>query len=159
MSSSKKIICKGTLLSEAQNPIPCSPFLTVHVYTIYLFTQGREAGVWSWTREKVRKATVHNFGRKYQHDWLHLQSINSYKHLPQSPFSGQNIFRWRHLPSIHMYVQRKKVWHVAVSLCMLPYMNYEYDYQFSDAFRCASSVQHKKVKKNLLVRFLRFIQD
>jgi hypothetical protein len=28
-------------------------------------------------------------GRKYQHDWLYLQSINSDKHLTQSPFTGQ----------------------------------------------------------------------
>ncbi len=28
-------------------------------------------------------------GRKYQHDWLCRQSINSDKHLPQSPFTGQ----------------------------------------------------------------------
>ncbi len=28
-------------------------------------------------------------GRKYQNDWLYLQSINSDKHLPQSPFTGQ----------------------------------------------------------------------
>ncbi len=28
-------------------------------------------------------------GRKYQHDWLYLESINSGKHLPQSPFTDQ----------------------------------------------------------------------
>jgi len=28
-------------------------------------------------------------GRKYQHDWLYIQSINSDKHLLQSPFTGQ----------------------------------------------------------------------
>ncbi len=31
-------------------------------------------------REKVRGATVHKAGGKYQHDWLYLQSINSIKH-------------------------------------------------------------------------------
>ncbi len=33
--------------------------------------------------------------KKYQHDWLYLQSLNSDKHLPWSPFTGVNIFRWR----------------------------------------------------------------
>ncbi len=28
-------------------------------------------------------------GRKYQHDGLYLQSINSDRHRPQSPFTGQ----------------------------------------------------------------------
>ncbi len=46
------------------------------------------------TREKVRGATVHKLGRKYQHDWMHLQSINSDKNLPKSPFTG-HFFRWR----------------------------------------------------------------
>jgi hypothetical protein len=29
--------------------------------------------------------------RKYQHDWLYLQSINSDKHLPESPFLDDDI--------------------------------------------------------------------
>jgi hypothetical protein len=32
------------------------------------------------TKEKVRGAIVHKAGRKYQHDCLYLQSINSIKH-------------------------------------------------------------------------------
>ncbi len=32
-----------------------------------------------------------NWVKKYQHDWLYLQSINSDKHMPQSPFTGQFI--------------------------------------------------------------------
>ncbi len=32
------------------------------------------------TRQKVRGTIVHKAGRKYQHDWLYLQSINSTKH-------------------------------------------------------------------------------
>ncbi len=46
-------------LSEAQNPIPT--LNTVHVYTVYLFTQGRGE---ERTREKVRGATVHKPGSK-----------------------------------------------------------------------------------------------
>ncbi len=33
-----------------------------------------------WTSEKVRGALVPKRGRKYQHDWLYLQSINSIRH-------------------------------------------------------------------------------
>ena len=33
-----------------------------------------------WTSEKVRGALVNKKCRKYQHDWLYLQSINSNKH-------------------------------------------------------------------------------
>ncbi len=39
----------------------------------------REGGGRS-TSEKVRGALVHKRGRKYQHGWLYLQSINSIKH-------------------------------------------------------------------------------
>jgi hypothetical protein len=54
------------------------PFHTVYVYSVYLFSihtwkggRGEEL-----TRKKVREAIVHKAGRKYQHDWLYLQSIN-----------------------------------------------------------------------------------
>ncbi len=33
-----------------------------------------------WTNEMIRGALVHKRVRKYQHDWLYLQSINSIKH-------------------------------------------------------------------------------
>jgi hypothetical protein len=50
----------------------------VHVHTVYLFTLG------GWgeeiTREKNRGAIVYIAGRKYEHDWLYLQSIKSSKH-------------------------------------------------------------------------------
>ncbi len=65
----KKLTCKGTLqkvfcLSEAPSP-PLTPIIpplhTVHVYTVYFFTQGRgEEG--ELTREKVRGAIVHKAG-------------------------------------------------------------------------------------------------
>jgi hypothetical protein len=71
-------------LSEAPSPPMAShshPYThtCVHctVYSIlYLRTQGRGREL---TREKVRGAIVHKAGRKYQHDLLYLQSINSSK--------------------------------------------------------------------------------
>ncbi len=57
------------MLSAQPDPLP----------TTYLLTQGRRRGGWL-TSEKVRGALVHKKGRKYQHDWLYLRSINSIKH-------------------------------------------------------------------------------
>ncbi len=97
MSSSKNIyllrdFVAGVHLSETHaEPGTLPPTHTVHVYTVYLFTQ-------EWGRERVepeRRLEGQQFtklGRKYQHDWLHLQSLNSDKHLPQSPFTGQVLF-------------------------------------------------------------------
>jgi hypothetical protein len=60
-----------------------SPIHTVNVYKIITYSQMEgmgEGGGGEQTREKVRGAVVQKAGRKYQHDWLYLQSINSIKH-------------------------------------------------------------------------------
>ncbi len=57
-------------------------------YTVYLHT-GKGGGC--WTREKVTGSTVHKAGSKIL-DWLHLQSINSDIHLPQSLFTGKVFY-------------------------------------------------------------------
>jgi hypothetical protein len=49
---------------------------------------GRGGGGGKLTREKVRGTIVHKAGRKYQHDWLYLQSINSDK-----PLSAKSLYR------------------------------------------------------------------
>ncbi len=54
---------------------PYPPPPPTHVYTVYLFTQGRGGG--ELTRDKVTGAIVHKAVREYQHDWLYLLSINS----------------------------------------------------------------------------------
>jgi hypothetical protein len=93
MSSSKKLTCTGTLRHQficlmPRTPYPLSPLNTVYVCT-YTYSH-RE-----WGRvEPERWGEGQQFtklGRKYQHDQLYLQSINSDKHLPQSPISGQFI--------------------------------------------------------------------
>jgi hypothetical protein len=62
------------------------PLHTVNVYTVYLFTQGRGG-------PEIRLE-----GQHYLQNWVednnmtdctYLQSINSDKHLPQSPFEGK----------------------------------------------------------------------
>ncbi len=61
---------------------PHSPPLT-HC-TVYLYltqcTYSHRVRGGELTREKIRGAMLHKAGRKYQHDWLHLQSIDFIKH-------------------------------------------------------------------------------
>jgi hypothetical protein len=75
-------------------------------------SQGGGGGGERWTREKRRGATDHKARSKIP-TWLTesplLQSINSAKHLLQSPFTG-NLFRWLHfaLPSKSLIFLRGK---------------------------------------------------
>ncbi len=73
-------------LSEAQTPYLHSLSYCIKYKCTY--SHGEEGGG-GWTREKVRGQQFTKLGRKYQHDWLYLQSINSDKHLPQSTFTSQ----------------------------------------------------------------------
>ncbi len=53
----------------------------VRLYTCVQYTYSHME-VWEegkLTKEKVRAAMLHKASRKYQHDWLYLQSINSIK--------------------------------------------------------------------------------
>ncbi len=82
----KKLKCKGQVficLSEAQNPIPRTPYT---LYTCIQYTYShREGG--SWTRDKVRGATVHKALSKIP---TRLTVYKLYgKHLPRCPFTGQ----------------------------------------------------------------------
>ncbi len=52
------------------------------LYTCIQYNYSQRGGVrrgGEVTRDKIRGAIVHKAGRKYQHDWLYLQSINSIK--------------------------------------------------------------------------------
>jgi hypothetical protein len=59
---------------KGQNPIP--PPLS---HRIRVHREGGRGGG-ELTRENVRWAVVHKAARKFQHDRLYLQSINSTKH-------------------------------------------------------------------------------
>jgi hypothetical protein len=50
---------------------------TLSAYTVHLLWEGGRGG---GCQREGRRATVHKRGRKYQHDWLYLQAINSIKH-------------------------------------------------------------------------------
>ncbi len=63
-----------------------------HTLSVYTLIRGRGRGE---RVEPERRLEFTKLARKYQHDWLYLQSINSDKHLPQSSFTGL-FFRWRH---------------------------------------------------------------
>ncbi len=83
----KQFTCKGTLRQVFIWLRPRTPYLTPpsltycrDVYSILL-----HAGVEPERRGEGKLFT--RLGRKYQHDWLYLQSLNSDKHLPQSPFT------------------------------------------------------------------------
>jgi hypothetical protein len=86
-----KWLCGRCLSVWGPEPHTTPYTLYMCIQYMYLFTQGKGEGGDSWTREKIRGATVYStkLGRKYQHDWLCLQSINSDKHLSQSPFTGK----------------------------------------------------------------------
>ncbi len=94
MSLSKQIylsrdFAAGVYLSEAQNPIP-PPLLThCNVYTVTYSHMEAERGGELNQREGLESQQFTKLGRKYQHDCLYLQSINSNKHLTQSPFTCQ----------------------------------------------------------------------
>ncbi len=95
--------CLSAWGSEPHNPP--SNLHTVYVYRVYLFIQGRGGGrVEPETRGKGQQGRVQlrklcwkcNMTECTQ-DIGYLQSINSDKHLPRSPFTVQvDFFRWRH---------------------------------------------------------------
>ncbi len=86
-----KGLAAGVYLSgslEAQKPISPPPPLThcilVHIQHAHSHNEGGRV-------EPERRGEGQQFtklSRKYQHGLLYLQSINSDKHLPQSPFKG-----------------------------------------------------------------------
>jgi len=84
----KKLTCKGTLRQvficlRPRTPYPSPPYtLSTCIQYHYSHREGGEV-------EPERRGEVQQFtklGRKYQHDWLYLQSIKSDKHLFKSIF-------------------------------------------------------------------------
>ncbi len=75
-------------------PIPFpSPLLHARwIHTPVLIHTGK--GGWEVGEPKVRGALIHKRGRKYRHDWLYLQSINSIKHQVKTTFRVWCLYRY-----------------------------------------------------------------
>ncbi len=109
MSSSEIFTCKGTLRQvficlRPRTPYPPSAY-TMFTYIQYTYShrEGGEGGELIETDRRGEGQQFTKLGRKYQHDWLHLQSINSYKHLPQSLFIQVHFYRCRHFVFVSLY--------------------------------------------------------
>ncbi len=95
----------GVYLSEAPSPPwPHNPLPLTHCIRAYCTFTQTEKGVGGELNQERRLEGQQStkLGRKYQHDRLYLQSINSDKYLPQSSFTGQ-FFRLRHFASVSVY--------------------------------------------------------
>ncbi len=101
----KKFTCKRTLrqVFTCLRPPPLLGFCLLWSSNF----EGSESGqiqrdkllrnvISNWTQHPRRPSPPHTVQYQYQHDWVYLQSINSDKHLPQSPSTDQ-FFWLRHL--------------------------------------------------------------
>ncbi len=140
-SSSKKLACKGTLRqvficlrSRTPSSTPPPP------YTLYLckqYSYSHREGGWGERVEPERRLEGQQFtklGRKIP-TWLtvYIQSINSDKRLPQSPFTSQ-FFGLRHFPFVSKLL-------ISTWLCLI--ICYTYVLKFSrrrGSFRFMKSV-------------------
>jgi hypothetical protein len=72
------------------DPSPPPPSYTLNTNLQYTYShRGRWGGELSHSEGYRGNISL---GRKYQHDWMYLQSINLDKHLPQSLFAYMSIF-------------------------------------------------------------------
>ncbi len=65
------------------------PSQRLSVFTVLWHRVGGGGGGRVESERSLEGQQFTQLGRKYQHEWLYLQSINSDKHLPQSPLTGQ----------------------------------------------------------------------
>ncbi len=92
----KKFTSKGILLQvficlRPGTSIPPPLPLCIRVYSTvqYAYSHREGGGGVVEPKSRLEGQLFTKLGRKCQHDWMYLQSINSYKHLPQSSFTGQ----------------------------------------------------------------------
>ncbi len=71
----KRYLAAGVNMSEVPYPLRCNIVLYEYMYPC-TYSHREVGGGGRWTSKKDRGALVHKKGRKYQHDWLYLQSIN-----------------------------------------------------------------------------------
>ncbi len=106
---------------------------------LYLFTHGRCGGKGGDLNQRgYRGSKVHKAGI---HDWLYLQSINSNKHLPLSPLTG-NFFRWRHFALVSsVYTKLISPW------LSVQQMVTEFIFQSSPQLSSLSSLSRRSSRK------------
>ncbi len=91
---------------DSTPPPPPPTTHTTHCLYMLYFDTGKGGGGWRVEPERRLRVEGQQFtklGRKYQQNWMYLQSINSGKHLPQSTFTGQ-FFWWRHFALLSTYL-------------------------------------------------------
>jgi hypothetical protein len=98
----------GRYLSEAQKSLPLPLTHCIRVFGIFIHTGKGEGGRVEPERrgeEQQVRVQIKRLGWQYQHDWLHLQSINSDKYLPQSPgLYSVLVIRWRLLHCLRWFL-------------------------------------------------------
>jgi hypothetical protein len=91
----KKLTYKETLRQVFIFLRPRTPSAPLTRCTCIQYTYSHREGGRIELERRLEGQQFTKLGRKYQHDWLYPQSINSDKQLAQSPFTSQ-FFRWRH---------------------------------------------------------------
>jgi hypothetical protein len=87
--SSSRTLRHGVFLSEAQNPMSPPPLYTVYVYiNSKLIHTGKGGGGRVEPQRRGEGQQFSKLRRKHQHDCISM-SMNSDKHLLQSPYAGQ----------------------------------------------------------------------
>ncbi len=78
-------------LPTGLNTLPPPTLPATHCLFIMYFDTGKGGRGRVELERRLEGQQFTKLGRKYQHDWLYLQSINCDKHLPRlrSPFTGQ----------------------------------------------------------------------
>ncbi len=84
------------------NRVQC--FLNVYKFRLCILIHTGKGGGEIEPERRLEGQQFTKLGQKYQHDWLYLRSINSDRHLPQSPFIQVNFFRWRHFSFVSIYL-------------------------------------------------------
>ncbi len=96
-----KLTCKGTLRQVficlrpppiVLTPPPSHTVYCIRIYSILIHTGKGGRGGRDEPERRLEGQQFTKLGRKYQHGLLYIQSINSEKHLPQSPFTGKFFY-------------------------------------------------------------------
>ncbi len=91
MSSSKTIDLQRDFAAGVWGPEPHTPPPPVYVCTVHLLTQRKGAGGIVEPERRLEGNSSQSWVENTNGDWLYFQSVNSDKHLPQSPSTGKNF--------------------------------------------------------------------